>query len=226
MVSEPTVIFSARSAVDAHLLKNILAENGIEAQVLNAATATVVGVGSSIVWPQVAVAAKDVAEARRIAAEFDQHTAIGTSDKVEPATSAVALGDWPVCPRCGARRTAICPACRTVGSDFPPADAIPDREPGAAAPLLLLCPECDEPFTPGYLRRCAQCDYQFDDGEDVGVDDVEAWALREHFSAWVWVVAVISVVLMVVAIAILFLSSGPRRPAWTPPDSSHRATNR
>jgi hypothetical protein len=227
MDSEPTVIYTTPSAENAFLLKNVLAENGIDAHVANMGTATASGMGISLAWPQVAVAAKDAVEARRIAVEFDQHQAIDTAENVEPATSTAAPGDWPVCPRCGTRRTAVCPACRTAGTDFPAADKMPEAEPGQPERQLLICPECDEPFTPGYLRRCVQCDYPFEDPGDVeAVEDLETGALRANFSGWVWVVAVISVVLVVAAIAILFLSSEPRKPAWTPPDSSHRATNR
>ncbi len=224
MDSEPTVIYKARSAEDANLLKNILAENGIDAQVVTAASSAWAGMGGIFAYAEVIVAEKDVAEARRIAAEFDQHTAIDTSEEVESATTTAAPADWPTCPRCATRRSAICPACRTQGNDFPPADRMPEAGPGEALRPLLLCPECDEPFTPGYLHRCAQCGYQFEAAEDE--DHAEAGALREHFSAWVWVVALISVVLMVAAIALLFLSSEPRKPVWTPPENPHGVTHR
>jgi hypothetical protein len=173
------------------------------------------------------VAAGDTVEARRIAVEFDQHQAVDTAENVEPATSAAAPGDWPVCPRCGTRRTAVCPACRTEGTDFPAADKMPEAEPGETSRQLLICPECDEPFMPGYLHRCAQCDYPFEGPGDVDdVEDLETGALRTHFSSWVWVVALISVVLVVAAIAILFLSSEPRKPAWTPPGYPHAVERR
>lgn len=207
MDSEPTVIYKARSADDANLLKNVLAQSGIDAQVVTAASSAWAGMGGLFAHAEVIVAEKDVVEARRIAAEFDQHTAIDTSDTVEPATPAVALGDWPVCPRCGARRTAICPACRTAGSDFPLADRMSEAEPGETGPPLLLCPECDEPFTPGYLRRCGQCGHPFESAGDVdAAEDLETGALREHFSAWAWVVALISVLVIVAVIILLFVT--------------------
>jgi hypothetical protein len=205
MDSEPMVIYSAQSAEDAHLLKNILAENGIEAHVMNTGLGAVVGFDSPLA-AQVAVAGKDVAEARRIAAEFDEHKPIDTAEAAE-TTATAARGDWPACPRCGTPRTAICPACRTEGSDFPSADRAPDAEPGDASRPLLLCPECDEPFTPGYLRRCGQCGHPFESAGDVdAAEDLETGALREHFSAWAWVVALISVLVIVAVIILLFVT--------------------
>ena len=112
--------------------------------------------------------------------------------------------DWPRCPQCGARRSARCPICETVGSDFaaaemdldqfftrlrsgegpccgpggctsdcPPHEAeTPDEhgeppveeQPALPTPNMVLCPLCDEPFEPLYLRRCAACGHEFQDG--------------------------------------------------------------
>ncbi len=141
MDSEPTVIYTARSAEDAHLLKNILAENGIDAQVVNAATPRGAGMVDSLAWRQVTVAEKDVVEARRIAAEFDQHTGhrhCGNSRAGDTAPSRSAIG--PSAPVAARRRTAICPACRTEGSDFPPADRMPEAEPGEHRAAAVALP--------------------------------------------------------------------------------------
>jgi hypothetical protein len=29
---------------------------------------------------------------------------------------------------------------------------------------MLLCPTCDEPFTPQFARRCGNCGHEFPDG--------------------------------------------------------------
>ena len=31
---------------------------------------------------------------------------------------------------------------------------------------MLLCPTCDEPFTPQFARRCGDCGHEFPDGFD------------------------------------------------------------
>ena len=31
---------------------------------------------------------------------------------------------------------------------------------------MLLCPTCDEPFTPQFARRCSACGHEFPDGID------------------------------------------------------------
>ena len=51
-----------------------------------------------------------------------------------------------------------------AGTDFEPGD-LPPEEPaeGEEKPAaLLICPKCDEPFTPQYLPRCEWCGHVFD----------------------------------------------------------------
>lgn len=72
---------------------------------------------------------------------------------------------WPLCPECGARRTARCPICSTVGDLFPLADAefwdgtepvVLPPEPakpgcGCAATIERACkPDCSEPVEGEY----------------------------------------------------------------------------
>lgn len=68
-----------------------------------------------------------------------------------------------VCPECGRARTTACPWCGTAGAVFAAAYQPPAAQP---APRLLMCPQCDEPFAPRYLRLCEWCDHSFDDGVD------------------------------------------------------------
>jgi hypothetical protein len=67
------------------------------------------------------------------------------------------------CPDCSRPRVAICPFCKTMGNRFRAADEIAGRETDAE-PALLICPICDEPFEPTYLRCCEWCGHEFADG--------------------------------------------------------------
>ena len=131
---------------------------------------------------RVAVNEENAITAREIALEFDR----SISSYAEAGGEVVASGEpagtaarppetrvhvetlpesWPRCPQCGAPRITKCPACGTSGSGFPPADPTGDEssdEP--AAPRLLLCIECDEPFTPEYAHDCEWCSHEFADG--------------------------------------------------------------
>jgi hypothetical protein len=60
------------------------------------------------------------------------------------------------------------------------------QEPGAAAgeggqpsasPTLLLCPTCDEPFRPQFLRSCEACGHEFPDG-------VESFSTERDLASW------------------------------------------
>ncbi len=202
MDGEPIVIYTARSAEDAYLLKNILADNGIDAQVVNDEVTSGLGLQGAFAAARVVVSAKDAAAARQIATDFDRQEAADSPAEVAPATAPAPAGSaWPTCPQCATRRTAVCPACHTEGTDFSPADVAPDVETDATSPPLLICPECEEPFAPGYLHRCPQCGYQFEPEPDI-----EPEGLRDRLLAWAWVVGAISVVLVFAALIVLFLA--------------------
>jgi hypothetical protein len=77
---------------------------------------------------------------------------------------------WPKCPSCSRPRHTTCPVCQTAGSDFIPAfDPVgPDNEGEPDQQhALVICPTCDEPFRPVYLKRCEWCGYRFADGRDL-----------------------------------------------------------
>jgi hypothetical protein len=40
------------------------------------------------------------------------------------------------------------------------------EEPAGGDAGLLICPTCDEPFTPRFVRRCGGCGHEFPDGFD------------------------------------------------------------
>jgi hypothetical protein len=172
MNENPTVIYRARNALEADVLKKLLADEGIRALVNNDLLESGRGV-DLLGWPtdaQVVVAAFDAERARQIAEQFEEEQAHLGEHALEDVPEE---WSWPVCPECGSQRTATCPGCGRSGTDF----AIGDRAPHAAAggaPIqgeavegrtpVLLCPTCDEPFTPRYLPRCEWCGHEFEPG--------------------------------------------------------------
>lgn len=71
----------------------------------------------------------------------------------------------PKCPTCDRPRVAICPYCQTTRSGFIAADRVLGDE-SADQPALVICPTCDEPFQPEYLRRCEWCGHDFGTGAE------------------------------------------------------------
>jgi hypothetical protein len=133
MADREVIIYAAQNLQQAHLLKFVLAEAGIRAEVSNALLQG--GSGVDIVgWPtlaRVVVAEPDAVEARKIALEFDRK-AVSTEDsrasaEWESPGRPDVLVAWPICPQCRARRSTRCPVCGTAGSDFPPADLEPEN---------------------------------------------------------------------------------------------------
>jgi ribosomal protein L37AE/L43A len=169
MSAKQVTIYHARTAQDAEVLKNILAEAGIRALVSNVALAN--GAGTDILgWPslaQVVVDEDDALAARRIAEEFDRQETRGNSESQdEPATSEPAAYEWPTCPQCGQRRTTSCPACGTSGTRFRWGDRMPEEMEDAesASAPTCICPTCDEPFVPRFLAVCEWCGHRFEGG--------------------------------------------------------------
>lgn len=188
MSEQPIVIYTASNAVEAHQLKNLLEETGIQAFVANENLQGLIGFDASS-WStavQVLVAAKHVAAARRMAEEFDRH-GHGAAPSVQPVEpdrfhenlSGSTISDKPsetehsakmrgcivdLCPQCSRRRTAVCPICKTAGSNFHPGQTNVEMDDHLDEPPLLICPTCDEPFEPSYLRRCEWCGHDFGSG--------------------------------------------------------------
>jgi hypothetical protein len=180
MAGDLKVVYAAGTVQEAHLLKDILEEGGIPAIVTN--TVLEGGSGVDILgWPtlaRVAVNEEDATTAREIALEFDRSVSSRaradadaatseepTGERPETAVRHEALGEsWPRCPQCAAPRITKCPACGTSGTGFPPADKTDEEPSDAARAPLLLCIECDEPFTPEYAHDCEWCGHEFPDG--------------------------------------------------------------
>jgi hypothetical protein len=103
--------------------------------------------------------------------------------------------EWPACPQCQARREAQCSVCQASGSDFRLADFDEPEDPEEAAgdaEVLLLCSTCDEPFTPRFYRRCADCGFDFGDGIVETVTEQ-----HEEINSRVVLVAVVMVLLLI-----------------------------
>ena len=126
MGQQQAVIYTARSKQQAHLLRNLLEETGIEAVVTGDVLSDGTGV-DAVGWAtaaRVVVAQRDAETARQMAEEFDRQVGAGeamAAADLPPGDSGEVL-EWPVCPECDARRTATCPICRTSGTDFSQAD--------------------------------------------------------------------------------------------------------
>ena len=92
---------------------------------------------------------------------------------------------WPVCPDCGRRRQTRCATCDLGGDDFPlaelffaprrhaargcsacsPLETYGSREgAGEDAAVWLMCPGCEEAFSPEFYRLCQHCGHDFGDG--------------------------------------------------------------
>ena len=167
MSSEPTVIYSAASAQQAYLLKGLLADQGIQARVVNDAI-QIAGGDLPLGWTaaaRVVVAERDALAARRLAEDFDRQTAHEPTaeDPPEPEI-AVDWADWPVCPVCGERRSARCPVCGATGAKFPVADFQPA---GSGQRVLLVCADCDDHMLPEWYRLCPRCGHDYGNGIEV-----------------------------------------------------------
>lgn len=166
MSESSVVIYTAATPQEAFLLRDALAEAGIRALVSNEALQAAAGdvpLGWSIA-PRLLVAPEDAADARRLAEQYEQRRQSGRTllDDDVPLEKPAAVAR---CPDCHRPRTAICPVCGTGGSGFRPGEMVGDRDAEAGeGPALLLCPICDEPFEPGYLRCCEWCGHEFADG--------------------------------------------------------------
>ena len=99
------------------------------------------------------------------------------------------------------------PSCGPGGctpGDAPPDDGpdMIDREDQGSPVVLLMCPTCDEPFTPEYPRVCEWCGHQFENGFEMGMptDPVEQLEPRV-----VVVIAALLALMLVLAVYFMFV---------------------
>lgn len=180
-------IYTAADLVQAQLLRDLLAEEDIDAWIINEALSGAVG-EIPAGWsssPRIVVSQTDVESARAIALAFDQRkptAALRVSEANDPVVDA---DTWPRCIMCAHRRLAVCRFCGHAGEDFPIGYAGPD--PSAQTPLRLVCPTCDEPFTPRFYKVCEHCGYEFEDGIELARPHRSAEEMQGDMTR-VWIV--------------------------------------
>lgn len=201
-----TVIYEARTFPEADELKDRLRTAGIPAVVLDEVVppktepnAFGLPTPHSIAVPEAAaMAARQIAETfdaeivARVTREADRPVEPEADDAPE---SSEAADSWPRCPQCAARRVTVCPVCKTSGSRFPWADMNePETAAGGAQPMVL-CPTCDEPFAPQFLRYCEWCNHDFGAGlepdHDQEDEPISRVVLALFFSGVAIVVAIL-----------------------------------
>lgn len=172
MSREPKIIYSADNPQQAHLLRSLLADEGIQAWVVNDAI-QIAGGELPVGWrgaAKVAVGDDDAVVAREFAENFDHqaqrhHFETPDADESDEADeSPFETTAWPLCPSCGEPRSARCPLCGESGSHFRAADG-PYPTPNNEA--LFLCPSCDDCITPEWYRLCARCGHDFGRGLEI-----------------------------------------------------------
>lgn len=181
MIEGQKVIYTARTMQDAHLLKNLLADERIQAIVLNEVLPGGSGV-EGVGWAtaaRVVVAEKDALRARQIAVKFDRKMASspGKLEGIElPEEPPVVLDEWPRCPECDAPRLTRCPVCGTAGTNFLPADSdfigLPELDEAAKASAACSCGP--DGCTPATATRETSHDEEEEDHVPPATDDHEA----------------------------------------------------
>jgi len=202
MTERNVVVFSTPESNIAARLCDHLAQVGIQARIIGPRHATAEA-QSAAPDTQVVVSENDQLVAQQIALEFmrpELHHGCAIVDVLVDDRDPATIDAWPTCPQCGKRRHTMCPICETAGSDFPPADVLPDDEQDEISgtddpgdPLgrrALVCPTCDEPFLPHYLRECEWCNFDFGFGLEKPV------RLDESFEPSNWRVGILIGVLV------------------------------
>ena len=116
-LEDPVSVYSARDTQEAHFVRNLLADAGIEAKVVGDTLQTLVGeVPFQINTPQVWVHRNDLEQARPIVEEYEQHLIERVEGQSEPGASRAddEPPTEPFCYHCGQPVQAgqsPCPAC-------------------------------------------------------------------------------------------------------------------
>lgn len=178
-MSRLVCVFVAESPAEAHLVRNRLADYGINATLQNDSLHAASDAGRD--WslsPRVMVPIEDAEFAREVAEEFEarQRSRGARDGDSEWPAEPCEWEDWPCCPRCRRRRLTHCPACHTAGAHFPlaefvspdspdePIRLVADGRDGRHDGVLIVCPTCDEAFSPEFYRRCENCGHEFEHG--------------------------------------------------------------
>jgi hypothetical protein len=187
-MSKLKVIYRARVLHQAHLLKSLLADYGIDSFVMDP---DILGSNENPARvPEVLVESSNEELAIGIAKLFDKHVVLNSTalddftlrDEIDQVESE--WDGWPRCPGCGEKRQTICPICQTAGNDFEKGhlpeevnasdiveeltsyehDDHREGEKPVHSNIILLCHGCDEPFAPRFYDHCEHCAQEFPDG--------------------------------------------------------------
>jgi len=169
MSRQPTIIYSADNPQQAHLLRSLLEDEGIQAWVVNDAI-QIAGGELPVGWrgaAKVVVGDEEAAAARQFAEAFDhkaqQHffeSRPQQDDYIDDGSQSA----WPACPTCNQPRSARCAICGESGVSFPAAYSASTEK---SIEPLFLCPSCDECITPQWYRLCARCGHDFGTGLEI-----------------------------------------------------------
>jgi Putative prokaryotic signal transducing protein len=209
MINSQQVIYIASGTEQAHMLKDALRQQGIDAYVTNEALQFGIGDLPAGVptAARVVVHKSDAEEARRIALDFDAAMREGAFvDEDEDELDRQEAEAWPACPHCNRPRHTSCPVCGTAGSSFPQA-YLPTEEAAAGTlttsvpqRLLVVCPTCDEPFVPQFLARCEWCGHHFRDGQEMPAATPLPASLEINSRAWIVLAGLVALVGAVLAL--------------------------
>jgi hypothetical protein len=119
-------------------------------------------------------------------ADFDEGD-IDVDSLLDPSQSAPA----PCCGPGGCGTTRSETSCHSERSEESEFSASPGK--------ILLCPTCDEPFTPQYLGRCEWCGHRFPDGVEIELPTKPIPTVNRRL-----VVTIAALVLLVVIVAVYF----------------------
>lgn len=126
-------------------------------------------------------------------------------DVLGPGAAAAAAGACSCGP--GGCSTGLVPAdAATPPADHDMVEHAPgdhesaDRAAADASKPMLMCPTCDEPFVPEYLRRCEWCGHEFPDGTEIPLSAASADPINGRV-----VVVILALLLLGAAMAGYFL---------------------
>lgn len=167
------VVLAAASPAQAHMLKNLLHDNGIDSEVAEAGHPAEVELPAPASryeerTSRVLVPPDQLDAAQEIFNQVHQALSQGVSLPALAELEAAHGQDsaWPACPHCSRPRLARCPICETSGTHFAEAFLPENLDESLDSPRrpMYLCPTCDEPLHPEFLARCEWCGHRFGDG--------------------------------------------------------------
>lgn len=199
------VVYRTPAAHKAHLLKSVLDDYGIPANVAELSVAT------EFPLVEVHVSQRELDLATRIVEAFDRHISHQSSYDQDEELDELDIPkiwiEWPTCHSCQTARETSCPYCSTISSAFELADqewsdkAADDTESDDGEPRypLLLCHTCSEPFLPKFYRHCAQCNVDQGHGEPAPELDLRPAPAFLSPAIFGWLLIALALVILLMA---------------------------